>query len=277
MSYQVCFVSLRYLASGGNGDLYVGQLRSTGAVAVVKVLREFSDPHARRAFEREIEILRRNVPGVVPLLFADTRGEPPYYAMPFLARGSLSQYAGRLDAKRLHRVALELARTLAQFHANIGTHGDYKPANLLVSSAGELKVADPSGNGFGCSLFLPQNAAGTPGYWAPEVAAKGISREGDVCSFGATLYELVSGSPPRDGQQLEPTAWQKNFSPKLWEVIVCCCQIDPRARPTMAEVVHMLEGGSWQEIQDSRARTKEFWKGIGVAAAIALVISALAG
>ena len=276
MSYQVQFISLRHLASGGNGDLYVGQLRNSGATAVLKVLREFRDPHARRAFGREVEILRRNVPGVVALLFADTRGEQPYYVMPFLAGGPLSQYAGRLDAPRVHRVALELARTLAHFHASVGSHGDYKPANLLVSSTGELKVADPSGNGFGCTLFLPQNPAGTPGYWAPEVAAKGISREGDVFSFGATLYELVSGSPPRDGQRFEATAWQRNFSPKLWEIIACCCQTDPRSRPTMQEVVSMLEGRSWQDIQDFRARTNEFWKGVGAAAAIAVVIGALA-
>jgi serine/threonine protein kinase len=277
MNYEAHFSSLVYFASGGNGDLYVGPLRIGGGTAVVKVLREFRDSYARQAFAREVQILRRNVRGVVPLLFADTRAEQPYYAMPLLAGGPLSQYAGRLDAKRAHSVVLELARTLAHFHATVGSHGDYKPANLLVSSNGELKVADPSGNGFGCTLFLPQNPAGTAGYWAPEVSARGISREGDVYSFGATVYELFTGCPPRDGQRFERTPWQGAPAPKLWEVIVCCCQTDPKVRPTMQEVVKMLEGASWAEIQAARVRTEELLKGIGVIGAIALGIAALAG
>jgi serine/threonine protein kinase len=277
MSYERHFVGVRYFASGGNGDLYVGQLRNTNGTAVVKVLREFRDSYARQAFAREVQILRRNVRGVVPLLFADTQTEQPYYAMPFLAGGPLSKYAGRLGAKRAHAVVLELARTLAHFHATVGSHGDYKPANLLVSSTGELKVADPSGNGFGCTLFLPQNPAGTAGYWAPEVAAKGISREGDVYSFGATVYELVTGYAPRDAQRFERTPWQGAVAPKLWEIIVSCCQTDPKARPNMQEVVKMLEGASWAEIQAARARTEEFLKGIGIIGAIALGIAALAG
>jgi serine/threonine protein kinase len=275
MSYQAHFVRVRHFASGGNGDLYVGQLRNTGDMAVVKVLREFRDPHARRAFEREVQILGRNLPGVVPLLFADTRAEQPYYVMPLLSGGPLSQYVGRLDGKQAYAVAAEMARTLAHFHAAIGSHGDYKPANVLVSSTGELKVADPSGNGLGCTLFVAQNPAGTVGYWAPEVAVKGISREGDVYSFGASIYELVTGWPPRDGQQFGPTPWQQAGAPKLWEVIACCCQADPKARPTMQEVVQMLEGATWGEIQAARQRTMEVLKGIGIAAGIVLVVVGL--
>jgi len=192
--------------------------------------------------------------------------------MPYLGGGQLSRYAGSLNANRAYAVVLDLARTLANFHATVGSHGDFKPANLLVSCEGELKVADPSGNGFGCTMFLPQNPGGTAGYWAPEVAARGVSRQGDVYSFGATVYELVTGWPPQDGQRFEPTQQQERAAPKLWEVIRCCCQANPKARPTMQEVVRMLEGASWAEIQEARRRTEGFLKVAGVAAGIVLLV-----
>lgn len=270
-------VNLRPFDAGGNGDLYLAQWRTNGVAVVVKVLREFADPHARKAFSQQVWILRRNVRGVVQLLFADTEAERPYYVMPYLGGGQLSRYAGNLDANRTYAVVLDLARTLANFHATVGSHGDYKPANLLVSCEGELKVADPAGNGFGCTMFLPQNPGGTAGYWAPEVAARGISREGDVYSFGATVYELVSGEPPRDGQRFKPTERQERAAPKLWEVIRCCCQANPKVRPTMVEVVRMLEGASWGEIQEARRRTEGLLKVIGVAAGIAFFVRLFGG
>jgi serine/threonine protein kinase len=265
-------VNLKPFDAGGNGDLYLGQWRANGATVVVKFLREFRDGYARKAFSQQVWILRRNVRGVVQLLYADTEAERPYYVMPYLGGGQLSRYAGSLDANRAYAVVLDLARTLANFHATVGSHGDFKPANLLVSCEGELKVADPSGNGFGCTMFLPQNPAGTAGYWAPEVAARGVSRQGDVYSFGATVYELVTGWPPQDGQRFEPTQQQERAAPKLWEVIRCCCQANPKARPTMQEVVRMLEGASWAQIQEARRRTEGFLKVAGVAAGIVLLV-----
>jgi len=265
-------VNLKPFDAGGNGDLYLGQRRANGATVVVKFLREFRDGYARKAFGQQVWILRRNVRGVVQLLYADTEAEWPYYVMPYLGGGQLSRYAGSLDANRAYAVVLDLARTLANFHATVGSHGDFKPANLLVSCEGELKVADPSGNGFGCTMFLPQNPGGTAGYWAPEVAARGVSRQGDVYSFGATVYELVTGWPPQDGQRFEPTQQQERAAPKLWEVIRCCCQANPKARPTMQEVVRMLEGASWAEIQEARRRTEGFLKVAGVAAGIVLLV-----
>ena len=215
--------------------------------------------------------------GLVPILFSNTRAERPYYVMPYMSGGQLSGYAGRLSGQQLHSVALDLARILGNFHMSVGTHGDFKPANVLVSQDGKLNVADPSGNGLGCTMLFSQGVGGTPAYWAPEVSARGISRAADVYSYGATLYELVTWQRPRGGQRFEATSRQQAAAPKLWEIIVCCCQTDPKARPTMQEVVQMLEGASWADIQAARARVAEFLKGVGVVAGIALGIMALAG
>lgn len=277
MNSQVPVLNLRYFSSGGYGDLYLGQLSNNGVTVIVKFLREYKDRYTRQAFAREAGILGRRVRGLVPVLFSNTHTERPYYVMPYMSGGQLSRYAGRLSGQQLHSVALDLARILGNFHMSVGTHGDFKPANILVSPDGKLNVADPSGNGLGCTMLFSQGVAGTPGYWAPEVSTRGISRAADVYSYGATLYELVTGQAPREGQRFEPTPRQQAKAPKLWEIIACCCQTDSKARPTMQEVVQMLEGASWADIQAARARAAEFLKGVGLVAGIALGIIALAG
>lgn len=79
MSYQV--VSLRPVRSGGTGDLIIGRRSDTGEYVVIKYLREYHIAHARRAFAREMCILARGLPGLMPLLFWDTNTERPYYVI----------------------------------------------------------------------------------------------------------------------------------------------------------------------------------------------------
>lgn len=256
MSWRVmCLVHWR---SGGNADLQIGRRSDTGEHVVVKFLRDFRLPHARRAFEREVRILARRSPGMMPILFADASGERPYYVMPFLSGGSLAQYAGRLSDEQLVAVACEMGRSLAALHATHISHGDIKPDNILVSGDGKLQVADPLGNGIGCTVLFSQNHGGTPGYWAPEVQAGGpISPPGDVFSYGATLYHLLTGSKPQDGQRLDLVLQGHARAQKIREIIAVCCQRDPAARPNIQEVLRLLSGESWADIEQSRQQQKQ--------------------
>src|SRR5436309_1658207 len=129
MRFQV--VNLRPFRSGGNGDLFIGQRTDDGEYAVVKFLRECHNEHARKAFAREVNILARKLQGLVPLLFADLAGQPPYYVMPYLKGGALTQWAGRLTEDHLQTIAAELAHTLANLHTAHEAHGDLKPDNVL--------------------------------------------------------------------------------------------------------------------------------------------------
>jgi serine/threonine protein kinase len=256
MSYQI--VNLRSLHSGGNGDLFIGQRSDNGEHVVVKYLREYRVSHARKAFAREVRILARGLRGLMPLLLADMKVERAYYVMPYLMGGSLTRYAGRLTDGQLHNIAEELALTLAALHASYVAHGDFKPDNILVSADGRLQVADPLGNGFGCTVLFSEHHGGTPGYWAPEVRAGGpISYPGDAYSYGATLYELLTGRRPRDGQRLDPSAEGFVNAPKIQQIVIACCQSDPRSRPNMQEVLRMLRGEDWKDIQVARKQRQE--------------------
>src|SRR5438067_1588524 len=97
--------NLQTLSVGGNGDLSIGQRSDTGEQVVVKFLRECGSVFARKAFEREVRILGRNMPGMVQLLAADTSAKHPYYVMPYLHGGSLEKHAGNLSPGQLNGIA----------------------------------------------------------------------------------------------------------------------------------------------------------------------------
>lgn len=265
---------IRPLNSGGNGDLYIGRRGDNGELVVIKCLRECHNTHARQAFAREVKVLARAVPGLVRVLTANINAEVPYYVMPYLAGGSLSAHAGRLTEDQLLTVAAVVGFTLASLHSVHIAHGDVKPDNVLVSIDGRLKVADPLGNGVGCTVLFSQHHGGTPGYWAPEVSAGGeISCAGDVYSYGALLYELLTGRKPQDGQQLASSLG--GYAPKIEEIIDACCQVMPDARPSMQEVLRIVRGERWVEIQAARKQSREFWTAAACVIGAVLVGAAL--
>ena len=248
------FVIIRPLQSGGYGDLFLAQQTDTGEQIVIKYLRDAHLPHARKAFAREVRILSRKLPGLVQLLAWDLNADPPYYVMPCLG-GSLKTHVGRLTFDQLRTVATELATALAVLHGQSIFHGDIKPDNILVSWDGHLQVADPLGNGFGCTVLFSENHGGTPGYWAPEVRSGApIHPAGDAYSLGATLYELSTGQKPQDGQNLDPGPWT---DAKIREIIMACCSNDPGLRPTMNDVICLLRGERWEDIQTGRRQHQE--------------------
>jgi serine/threonine protein kinase len=255
MNFQV--LNMRAFRSGGCGDLFVGVRSDTRESVVVKYLREAHLPHTRKAFEREVRFLARKLRGIVPLLEWNIAAERPYYIMPLLKGGSLSKHTGRLNETQLRTIALDLARTLANLHGVNAVHGDFKPDNILLTEDGRLQVADPLGNGSLLTILFSENRGGTPGYMAPEVAAGGsISTEADVYSYGATLYHLATGAVPRLGQLLAPSAEGFRIATDICEVIALCCRRDPSSRPTMQDVVRLLGGTSWAEIQEERNRRR---------------------
>lgn len=271
MSFQV--LNIQAFGSGGHGDLFIGWRSDTGESVVVKFLREAHIPDSRKAFAREVRLLARKLHGFVPILGSNIAADRPFYVMPHLKGGALSQYAGKLTDDQLHAVATDLARTLANLHAANEVHGDFKPDNILVTQQGQLQVADPLGKGALFTVLFSRNRGGTPGYWAPEIIAGGsISPASDVHSYGATLCHLLTGYIPKDGQQIALASRAYPRVPKIREVIAACCQANPRQRPTMSEVLRMLNGESWESIQAARQR-RERLAAAGIVAILVLAVA----
>jgi eukaryotic-like serine/threonine-protein kinase len=181
-------------------------------------------------------------PGIVPVYGLGAYGNGrPYYAMRFIKGDSLKEGVERFHAdESLHgnpgRRSLELRKLLRRFtdvcnaieyaHSRGILHRDIKPGNIIVGKHGETLVVDwglakPLGrveagsdagerammpsSASGSAETLPGSALGTPAYMSPEQARGELDRLGlrsDVYSLGATLYCLLTGKPPFEGDDL---------------------------------------------------------------------------
>lgn len=244
------------LHSGVNSELFLAQWSDGEGPVVVKRLRPNAGPHERRAFSNQVRVLSRRHGGVIPLLFADENARQPYYVLPYLS-GTLTAYAGRLDGDRIRRVARRMALSLAGMHLWSDLHGDVKPSNVLVDAAGEIWLSDPLGNPATPFGWFAHNRGGTPGYWAPEVRiGASISSAADVYSFGATLWHLATGRVPREEMSVDEMIGAIDDA-LIRELIWSCCQPNPGMRPSMNDVLRLLNGESWSEVRKQRdvART----------------------
>ena len=142
-------------------------------------------------------------PNAVQVYEVNEIGGVYYIAMELVEAGSLRELVegqGPIDYVRACQLAAEAADALAQAHLMGIVHRDVKPANLLLSRTGRVKVAD-----FGLarvedpsdlSNFLAESV-GTPQFVAPEIL-QGVAAtaKSDIYSLGATLWYLLSGKPP---------------------------------------------------------------------------------
>ncbi|KAG9442915.1 hypothetical protein H6P81_018769 [Aristolochia fimbriata] len=203
-----------------------------------------------------------------------------YDYMPNGNLATLLQEASHQDGHVLnwpmrHLIALGVARGLAFLHTVAMVHGDIKPQNILFDADFEAHLSD-----FGLdklAVATPAEAStsatpvGTLGYVSPEAILTGqTSKESDVYSFGIVLLELLTGKRPvmftgededivkwvkrllqrgQVSELLEPGLLELDPESSEWEefllgvkVGLLCTAPDPLDRPSMADIVFMLEG-----------------------------------
>ncbi len=165
----------------------------------------------------------------------------PYYVMPYFPNGPLSKVCGRLHPTQFLTIARDLAEAIAAMHQQNIVHGDIKPDNILRSGPETVKLSDPLGNGGGCTLSFTANCGGTPGYAPSEVfAGQPISCPSDVFSFGATLFHMVTGIRPRDGQDYDTAKSAARVPESVQILILACTRAEPEKRPTIDTVLEYL-------------------------------------
>ncbi|MCX7430156.1 MAG: serine/threonine-protein kinase [Planctomycetia bacterium] len=200
---------LRRLGRGAMGDVYLAEQQSLGRQVAVKVLR--SDralhPGAVERFSQEARAAAALVHGnIVQIHEVACVDGVHFLAEEYVAGPSLKAWLlarGPLDAIQAISVLSQVGSALVKSAQAGIVHRDIKPENLLVTPAGEVKVAD-----FGLARVLEDDleltqqgmALGTPLYMSPEQAAgRPVDVRSDLYSLGASVYHLLAGQPPFTG------------------------------------------------------------------------------
>jgi len=247
------------LGRGGMGQVFRAQHVMMGRAVAIKVLpRAKSTSEAEAAFQREIRMLGRlDHDNLVRALDAGHDGKV-YYLVTELVPGldlrrQVFKY-GKLDEIRAASVISQAALGLGYAHAQGLVHRDVKPANLLVTPEGHVKVLDLglAGSAIEGESVRLGRVVGTMDYMAPEQirSVDSVGPTADVYALGCTLYFALTGEVPFPGgtrqektqrqlteqprpiRQLEP-----DVSADFCQVVDAMMRKDPAERLASAEAV----------------------------------------
>lgn len=205
------FEVLRLLGAGGMGIVLLARDTLVNQHVAIKLIRSelVSNQGIVHRFLKEAGHLKRlQHPNVVPVAEISTRAEGPYFVMPYFERGSLAAQirpGEPLAADQILALASPLAEGLAFAHRNGIIHRDLKPANILLAADGRACLAD---FGLARTVFNDsivdvenRNLEGTAPYMSPAVArGEAEDTRCDIYSFGAVLYEMLTGHAPYKGR-----------------------------------------------------------------------------
>jgi serine/threonine protein kinase len=201
------------LGAGGMGEVYRARDTRLGRDVAVKVLPESVAKDADRLlrFEQEARtIAALNHPNILGIFDVGVQGTTHYLVTELLEGETLRQKleSGPLPVRRATEYAAEIADGLAAAHAKGVIHRDLKPENVFIVKTGGVKILDfglakaapvaaaPAGTQetVGVNGTAPGMVMGTAGYMSPEqVRGERVDHRTDIFSFGAVLYEMVSG------------------------------------------------------------------------------------
>ncbi len=266
---------LEKVGVGGMATVYKAKERKTGRLLALKVPQErfVGDPRFVRRFHREAEVLAKmDHPAIVKVYDHGQVDGVHFIAMEFLDGEGLDKLIEerRLSLRQAASILARVADALKHIHAQGIVHRDIKPGNIMVLR-GALKESgvDPRGvrlMDFGIAagkvltrLTITGARIGTPVYMSPE-QAKGqkLDHRSDIYSLGIVLYEALTGQPPFTGgyetvihQQIfqvptPPKQLKPEIPQVLSDLVLRMLEKDPAKRPTLDEVIQVLEG-PWEE------------------------------
>jgi serine/threonine-protein kinase len=195
------------LGTGGMGSVFLGEREVDGfaqRVAVKLIRVGLDDPAVRERFRLERGILvSLDHAGVARFIDGGiTDSGQPWLAMEYVRGTPILDWADRhgLTVRQRIRLFLDVCDIVRHAHARLVVHRDLKPAHILVTDDGHVKLLD-----FGIARLQDEHAPGgapaarwlTPEYASPEqVRGDALSTASDVYQLGLTLYELLAGRPP---------------------------------------------------------------------------------
>lgn len=238
------------IGSGGMSVVYKAKCHTLDRLVAIKVLKEefASDENFVSKFKMEAQAAARlSHPNIVNVYDVVDEGNLHYIVMELIEGITLKSYIekkGFLENKEAIGIAIQVAQGIATAHEQHIIHRDIKPQNMIISRDGNVKVADFGIARAVSSQTMNATAVGSVHYISPEQARGGYCDErSDIYSFGITMYEMVTGRVPFEGDNtvavalahLEtpitpPSQLNPVVSSGLEQIILKCTQKKPDRR-----------------------------------------------
>ena len=241
---------LEKIGSGGMSVVYKAQCHTLNRLVAIKVLKEeFAFDRAFiDKFRMEAQAAARlSHPNIVSVYDVVEEEALHYIVMELIEGVTLKSYIekkGCLENKEAIGIAIQVASGIAAAHSHHIVHRDIKPQNIIISRDGKVKVADFGIAKAVSAQTMNATAVGSVHYISPEQARGGYCDErSDIYSFGITLYEMVAGKVPFEGDNtvavalahledpvVPPTEYNPDICPGLEQIILKCTQKRPDMR-----------------------------------------------
>lgn len=263
------FQLLRLLGRGAMAQVYLAEQSDLKRQVAVKVLKSdlaFDETYVKR-FQREAQAAASlSHANIVQIYEVGCSDGVHYIAQEYVQGQNLLQWMNRTGTADL-ALAVSILRQVTAALAKAAEHGivhrDIKPENIILTRAGEVKVAD-----FGLARLPPRLGElvdltqagitlGTPLYMSPEqVEGKPLDHRSDLYSLGVTCYHLLAGHPPFTGETALSVAVQHlKKQPEPLE------NLRPDLPPSLCRIVHkMLAKDPAKRYQSARELLRELYQ-----------------
>jgi len=261
------------IGAGGMGEIYKAQDTRLGRFVAIKVLpsAKSGDPERRKRFLLEAQAASGlNHPSIITIHDVLSEGDTEFMVMEYVGGKTLNDLIpkGGLRVPQALKYSLQMADALATAHTAGIVHRDLKPANVMVTESGLVKVLD-----FGLAkltdrtpvtqlgedadtiaastpLTVEGSIIGTVSYMAPEQAqGKKVDARSDIFSFGAVIYEMLTGRRAFEGESSLST-----LSAILRDDVKPMIEVAPDVPPQLEAVIQQClkknPDDRWQTMKD---------------------------
>ena len=241
---------LEQIGSGGMSEVYKAKCHKLNRLVAIKVLKDefISDAGFVSKFKMEAQAAAGlSHPNIVNIYDVVDEDDLHYIVMELVEGITLKSYIakkGHLGVKESIGISIQVAQGIEAAHDQCIIHRDIKPQNMLISRDGKVKVADFGIARAASAQTLNSTVVGSVHYISPEQARGGYSdARTDIYSFGITMYEMLTGRVPFEGDNtvtvalahLEtpielPSRINPEITPGIEQIILKCTEKKPENR-----------------------------------------------